>query len=129
MFFVVDHYLYDDDTITITENTIECFICYEICCENEAMPIKLNSTLYYIKNCECDGFIHNKCLSLWHDAHKKCPICRTHMTKRKLVDIVELDNLRRILFFTFFCKIIRHVPLIIFILFVLHLHQIISINK
>lgn len=124
MFFVTNHYLNENDTIEETDPQ-ECFICYEISCENETNPIKLNSKIFYMKKCECDGFVHNKCLTLWCDYQKKCPICRNYMTKRKMINVVEFDNQRHILFFKFVCKITRQIPLIIFLYFILNLQNII----
>jgi hypothetical protein len=85
MFFrIVDHY--NDDEFKNNSNIFEnkknediCFICYEIKSENENKPLKLNSQEYYIKRCNCDGWIHKKCLDKWYDKSKQCPICRIYM--------------------------------------------------
>ncbi len=52
----------------------ECFICletvdddattrlsYEACCSNW---------------CDCDGWVHTKCLNKWYNINSACPICR-----------------------------------------------------
>jgi len=64
---------------------IECFICFETTCENELSPMKLNSKNFYIKKCNCDGFIHKKCLDIWYNANQKCPVCRQFMIDKTTI--------------------------------------------
>ena len=59
----------------------ECFICYEILCENKSKIIKLKKQNFYIKNCTCDGFIHIFCLDKWYNLNKTCPVCRQNILK------------------------------------------------
>lgn len=75
--------------------TEECFVCYEIL--NNEKPIKLNSQVYYIKKCGCDGFIHKKCIDLWFSKNNKCPICRDIMYIKSDVTLI-VNNGGKILF-------------------------------
>lgn len=70
---------YEQDTICekpIVYNENECFVCLEVYFDN-LKTIKLNKMEEYIKDCSCDGWIHEKCFNKWHIVNKKCPICRT----------------------------------------------------
>ena len=72
---------YCDNQYTIYEKPIlynenECFICLEVYFDN-LKTIKLNKMEEYIKDCSCDGWIHEKCFNKWHIVNNKCPICRT----------------------------------------------------
>jgi hypothetical protein len=100
LYRIVDHYNdYEIKNNNDNKNS-ECFICYEISCENEEEPIKLNSKNYYLKDCTCDGFIHKKCLSIWYEQNKKCPICRMYMSeKTNMATIIILNRNGYILFF------------------------------
>jgi len=72
-------YYDEQDTIyekPIVYNENECFICLEVYFDN-VTAIKLNKMEEYIKECSCDGWIHEKCFNKWHNVNKKCPICRT----------------------------------------------------
>ena len=59
----------------------ECFICFEIKKEDEKIPLRLKSQTIFFKFCDCDGWVHNKCLYLWFNVNNKCPICRNVMIK------------------------------------------------
>jgi hypothetical protein len=54
----------------------ECFICFEISNQYEKHPSRLNNLQDYIKNCSCDGWIHNICIKKWYKSNETCPICR-----------------------------------------------------
>jgi hypothetical protein len=56
----------------MTEN--ECFICFE-----NASIIRLNNQELFFKTCNCNGWIHERCLEKWYNIHHTCPICRKHM--------------------------------------------------
>jgi hypothetical protein len=58
-------------------NNDECFICLEIYIDGSINTIKLNDMTNYIKNCYCNGFIHEKCFTKWHNIKPYCPICRS----------------------------------------------------
>ena len=82
LFRTVDHYFDNDDILLLDEKEkiCDCFICYELLNENE-MPIKLNNNSYYLKNCNCYGFIHKKCLDKWVNSNNSCPVCRISINK------------------------------------------------
>lgn len=73
---------YYNDDIELYNETNFCFICYEFLYENEK-PFKLNSKIYYLKNCMCEGFIHKKCIETWYNINKSCPICRNPIFKNE----------------------------------------------
>jgi hypothetical protein len=109
---------YIDDYIN--ENTI-CFICYEIKCNSELLPITLNLQEDYIKFCDCNGFAHNNCLKKWYDKSNKCPICRKDVYKRISIPMIIVNkgeyfyvtfcinfykNINRIIRYSFICMLI-----------------------
>lgn len=74
----------------------ECFIClqaqetddddattrlsYEACCSNW---------------CDCDGWVHTKCLHKWYSINSACPICRfkykmSNTKKRQMITSVRI---------------------------------------
>lgn len=57
----------------------ECFICFEVSTQYEKYPLQLKYLEEYIKNCNCDGWIHNSCIQMWCDTNNTCPICRNRM--------------------------------------------------
>lgn len=71
---------YDEQYINygkqIVHNEKDCFICLEVYFDN-LKTIKLTKMKDYIKECSCDGWIHEECFNKWHNVNKKCPICRT----------------------------------------------------
>jgi hypothetical protein len=84
LFKLVDHYDFELDVIyetnkNIHNQEIECFVCLETSFEDELHPIKLNTSIFYIRDCNCNGYIHKKCLDIWYNTNKKCPICRKHL--------------------------------------------------
>lgn len=62
----------------------ECFVCFEIKAFNEARPIMLKNQNIYVTSCNCDSFIHKKCLQIWFDKNKICPICRIIVRDRMI---------------------------------------------
>jgi hypothetical protein len=96
-FSTCDHYLCDaedlhntDDTDTL-ENMNEanhiveyniCFVCLEIKdpYQNEYC-ITLHNNLY-IKICTCNGWIHKRCLNIWYNQNKQCPVCLCKMIQK-----------------------------------------------
>jgi len=121
-FRVIEHYNIELNRIykNVEYDNEECFICFETKIDNKECPIKLNSSLDYIKNCCCDGFIHKKCLEIWLIKHHKCPICRNDMhiiTNYTLIinnnkilfvfiiiknNIIKFTHLLTVLFYIFF---------------------------
>jgi hypothetical protein len=62
-----------------------CFICFELKLLKERKPQRLKNQKLYIKTCQCDGFIHNRCLKTWYTTSGKCPICRELMLNKNSV--------------------------------------------
>ena len=68
-----------DKPTQLCEPKNECFICLEIDC-NDENPIKLNESLYYPKNCDCNVFVHEFCLDKWYFTSSYiCPICKENI--------------------------------------------------
>ena len=104
MFRTFDPYYDNDQKVTIqpieTIEQEECFICYEIKLEDKIDPIRLKIQLLYLKNCECDGTIHKKCLDIWFNLNKNCPICRNLITKNDCL-LIKFMNYNKIFILTY----------------------------
>jgi hypothetical protein len=147
LFKLVEHYDYEEinDNNILENNNInknnnkdkdnfECFICYEMTCENELEPIKLNSKIYYLKNCNCDGFIHKKCLTIWYNKNKKCPICRMYMEEKENISVVIFNKYRYILFVLLVLrnnlhKLLRFVSFIFLLYFIFDYYLLVIVIK
>jgi hypothetical protein len=92
LFRLCDHY---DDNYPIVDNNqvdiYECFICFEIINKNDLRYSKLNKQSMFIKNCKCDGNIHKKCLKIWFDTNRSCPICRTNVIEKNCVSFIVVN--------------------------------------
>ena len=77
------------------EEVNDCFICYE----NEIPPIKLNSNKYYLKDCNCEAYVHIKCLTIWYKKNQKCPICRISMIEKSNITIYMSYKTRYLVLF------------------------------
>jgi len=82
IFRVCEHYDDNQPNHDNINDSEECFICYELRTELEISPISLKSQINYNKTCGCDGWIHKKCLDIWYNKQKKCPICRQEICKK-----------------------------------------------
>lgn len=71
--------------LTNKDDEITCFICFELKLLKERKPQRLKNQKLYIKTCQCDGFIHNRCLKTWYTTSGKCPICRELMLNKNSV--------------------------------------------
>lgn len=71
--------------LTNKDDEIACFICFELKLLKERKPQRLKNQKLYIKTCQCDGFIHNRCLKTWYTTSGKCPICRELMLNKNSV--------------------------------------------
>ena len=71
--------------LTNKDDEITCFICFELKLLKERKPQRLKNQKIYIKTCQCDGFIHNRCLKTWYTTSGKCPICRELMLNKNSV--------------------------------------------
>jgi len=89
LFILCEHY---DETDNLYDNIKkECFICLEDISVNELNKNKLNSQNLFIKNCLCDGFVHNNCLKKWFDKNRSCPICRKLVVIKNCVYIIVIN--------------------------------------
>jgi hypothetical protein len=69
------------------QNKNVCFICLE----NKGQIIKLKSLKQL---CDCDSFVHKKCVAKWYSFSPNCPICRKsiHEVAESYFDIyIEQD--------------------------------------
>ena len=71
--------------LTNKDDENACFICFELKLLKERKPQRLKNQKLYIKTCQCDGFIHNRCLKTWYTTSGKCPICRELMLNKNSV--------------------------------------------
>ena len=71
--------------LTNKDDEIACFICFELKLLKEKKPQRLKNQKLYIKTCQCDGFVHNRCLKTWYTSSGKCPICRELMLNKNAV--------------------------------------------
>lgn len=98
-----------NDEIFHHEN--ECFVCLELeLYTDNSRTIKLNKMEDYIKECSCDGWIHEHCFSKWHNVNKNCPICRSVIIFTKyeycFLIIYKLKK-NTVEFLLLLCKIIK----------------------
>jgi hypothetical protein len=87
-FCTYDHYDENQSKhiIDYEENTIsECFICFEIKNIDELEPIKLQKQTLYMRECDCDSYVHKICLKKWFDINKNCPICRKIIRNNNMI--------------------------------------------
>lgn len=96
LFRICDYYDYCDynhNTFTDEDIKKECFICYEV---NSDYPFQLNTQTLYNKRCNCQGYIHKKCLDMWYESKHSCPICRNNISKNisiKTRDFLRINNI------------------------------------
>lgn len=126
LFRTIDHYnTYNDELKCCISNTIEeneCFICYEVALEDEKNTIELSKQPYYVKICECNGYIHKHCLNNWISLTEKCPICRIFIEKRiPFIKPKTVTVLHRILI-KVFNKLTRFVALFVFFYFTIEFY-------
>lgn len=93
IFRVYDHYDDNQPIYSSYDKPDECFICYELSTEIEPFPISLKYQLNYNKICKCDGWIHKKCLDIWYEKQKKCPICRLQIHERMNTVYTVVSNI------------------------------------
>ena len=138
MFFCTyDHYNEEQPIYyiyNIKNEERECFVCFDIKAYNEATPITLKKQRLYITDCDCDSFVHTKCLQLWLDKNKNCPICRIIVRAKP----VKINNVNKIINnginFTFYIitkskNLLKLFSLLFFIYFLyINLLNIVTIN-
>lgn len=83
---------YYNDYEYLTHSKPICFICYETTNAYEWEPIQLNLQLDYIKNCNCNSWIHKNCLNNWYNKSTSCPICRISISKKLTMFVAILEN-------------------------------------
>lgn len=87
MFFkTCEHYSNNELTsykINNDKDNKECFICLDTQTRSqEIIQLRQIYIIEFVKNCNCDGYIHIDCLQKWCELHNKCPICRKNIEKR-----------------------------------------------
>jgi len=122
LFRLCEHY--DDEYQVINNNILsddkDCFICFEIIMINDLRNNKLNKQTMFIKNCICDGNVHNKCLKKWFDIHRSCPICRTRVIEKNrvsfiLVNFIPFGNYIYLKIYNFLFKLSRYIFFLFFL--------------
>jgi hypothetical protein len=81
--YLDDFYKTDNNSDNIEKN--ECLICLEINGNDDNICIRIENH-FYIKECLCDGWVHEYCLNIWYIKNNKCPICLCNMIKDDLDD-------------------------------------------
>ena len=99
--------LYKDETVadvTVTkkcQESKECFIClHEKHEDDDELTDKLSRSVYYINLCDCNGWVHTKCLNHWYRFNNTCPICRYRfkLSYKKKIQFIKLLKLSFIVF-------------------------------
>lgn len=128
LFRTIDHYNIYNDELDTQNNRFEeneCFICYEIALIDENKPIEMCNHPDYNKKCQCNGYIHVKCLNNWYEHSMKCPICRTFIEKKKPVVLPDVRS-----FFRYFCnKMTNFAAIFIFVYFTIEFYASIIRSK
>ena len=127
LFRTIDHYnIYNDELINILTNKDEeeneCFICYEVALEDEKNTIEMCKQTDYNKICQCNGYIHVKCLNEWYDRSLKCPICRTFIEKKRPFIKSNTVIIFHLILTKIFNKFTRFATLFLFIYFTIEFY-------
>jgi hypothetical protein len=88
-FCVYEHYDENQPNYYDKKEIIECLVCLETKNAGELEPIKLQEQSLYFTKCKCDSYVHKKCLKLWVDKYKICPICRTNIIDKNFILIIS----------------------------------------
>ena len=83
---------YNNEYDFLTHSKPICFICYESTNAYEWEPTQLNAQIDYIKNCNCNSWIHKNCLNKWYNKTRSCPICRISINKREKMSMAIFEN-------------------------------------
>jgi hypothetical protein len=55
----------------------ECFICLQAQeTDDDDVTTRLSYQACCSNWCDCDGWVHTKCLNKWYSINSACPICR-----------------------------------------------------
>jgi hypothetical protein len=113
----------------ILNETNDCFFCLDIIVDSEIEKTHLKYNKYYIKTCQCDGYIHNECLEKWYNKHKKCPICRNIVFEKKELFIENIENINILTNYLYIKKklFIIITQIILFIFFIQFINMVFSI--
>jgi hypothetical protein len=123
-----NNYIYNKDIQEIQEkyeffhDEKDCFICLELYLDN-SKTIRLNNMKNYIKECSCNGWIHEQCFNSWHNVNKYCPICRTVIIFTKYeYYILSIHSFKQNIYQTLIilCRLIKHTILSALILWFLY---------
>jgi hypothetical protein len=108
MIFITTNYYFEEEEEEETKEINICFICFENENESKYILTKLKNQKLFIKNCVCDGWIHNECLTKWCNFKQICPICRKFMVE--IVNLPSCNNnyLDHFLFFVEYYVINNH---------------------
>lgn len=122
MFFIPYHSLNNNEE---ENEEKECFICFEK--EDDILFLREIEKIGYIRTCDCNGIIHDRCLSIWYQINKKCPICRQNMDMKNISNNTKsliIINLPRYLIF--YCSIVWFfIGLYIFIYYSIKVNELI----
>lgn len=116
--YTTDTTLSNSSSGTDNSQSSECFICFENKINGD-FPFDINviDTIYpNLKQCNCTGKIHIKCLYDWLKQSNTCPICRTpynyeivdHRTSTTNTKLKTYSCLGAILFFIATYLILSH---------------------
>ena len=87
-FCVYEHYDENQPNYYEKKEIIECLVCLETKNTSELEPIKLQEQSLYFTKCKCDIYVHKKCLKMWVDKYKICPICRTNIIDKNFMLLI-----------------------------------------
>jgi hypothetical protein len=86
----------------------ECLICLDkYYGENKYKTYSLIELINHghinlIKNCECNTYVHNECLTQWLSKKMSCIICRRRINIIK-IDDTSIENIRQNISFVIYC--------------------------
>ena len=126
LFRITEHYDISNEDYYIEDDTKICLICHDK--DYYQKLIKLNSNIYYLKICKCDGYIHKNCLDIWFRINMSCPYCLIEIKENnsffKKITIVVYKYI--IKFFVYY--MINSIKIQIYIFFLYCLYFIFKIN-
>jgi hypothetical protein len=109
-----DRFLEEPEPIINNYYDNQCIICFENQILDETHPLNLTKHNIYIKTCNCDCLVHIKCLKMWFDQHKKCPICRMVVAKNTITNNYINISLRVLNYVSIVYKFIIKMSIILF---------------
>ena len=76
LFNVCEHYYSSGDIKSLENDIVDCFVCMEKYDYLGNRTVSYNTNINYIKQCRCDGWIHDTCVEKWFKKNLRCLICR-----------------------------------------------------